>query len=409
VRSGALRRGAVLGAAILFPIVALLTALAATVLWGGITVLHPVYALLLAPYNSVWYALAMTALTCGLATLAGAGLQRWINPAEQAMGAAVLWLVLLALAALAAPGASYLLTWPLLPLLAAQGWLMSARGKRVGASARLMLLCAAALPGVLLFGPLVQVLFTALTMKMAGVVVLVLMLLLGVLAPLLALLRRRWVWPALPMAGAAACLVAGSLTGGVSERQPAPDTLVYMFDGMSGKASWLSSTPELDSWLKPLFGAQPRQAALPALFGADPRRYWNAPAPVLAIEAPRMDVLADRSDGKVRSLTVHLSSPRQAPLLRVHAEGVQVLGATLQGKTISATPQKEWAMSAYGLPAEGADLVLQVAAGQPFKLRMIDRSYGLPSAGQGERARDMMIQPFGASDSVQAVRVVAFE
>ncbi len=409
MRRGVLRRGAVIAAAILFPIVAVLLAIGIAAAWGGITVLHPVYALLFEPYNSGWYAVAMAASACGLATLVQGGLRRWISPAEQAMGAVLVWLVLLVLTAIAMPGASYLFTWPLLPLLLAQGYLLSARGRAMGPDRRAWLLAAAALPGVLLIGSLVHILFVALTLKMAGIAVLVMLLFLGLLAPLLSLLQRRWVWPALPLVLALGCLAAGSATSSASPQRPVPNSLTYIRDGMSGKAFWVSSTPELDGWLKSVLGPGAQRGAIPALFGDDPRGYWSAPAPASDIEAPRLNVLSDTSEGEVRTVRMHLGSPRLAPLLRVHVEGVDVLGARLQGKIISSTRQKVWVMSAYGLPQEGAELVLQVSAGRPFKLRMIDRTYGLPRLGQGERAPDMIMQPSGASDSVQAVRVVAFD
>ena len=409
LRSGALRAGRSAIAALLFPVICAALAGACTLLWSGVTLLHPGYRLLLEPYNGHWYMLALLALPTGLFALIQSRLQRWVRPAELAIGAALLWIGLLLASALLVPGASFLLTWPLLPALLVLAGLFSRAGARLSADARLLLLLCAAAPGVILFAPLLRNLFIALTFQMAGVAVVALLLLLGILAPLLALLTRRRVWPALPLVGSLVCLVAGSLTARASATQPQPDSLFYVQDGNSGKSSWLSGDTALDDWLRPVFGAHPLQRKVPELFGNAAQLYWVAPAPPLGVPAPAIEVLQDAPEGKLRRIVVRVRSMRGAPQLRVFAEGATVQGATLQGHRLWLAPQQEWTFAAYGFPAAGAELTLKVTPGQPLHLRVVDRTYGLPPVSLAARGPGKISQPKAPSDSVLALRVLDFK
>ncbi len=136
--------------------------------------------------------------------------------------------------------------------------------------------------------------------------------------------------------------------------------------------------------------------------------YWNAGAPDLGIAAPQMDVIKDESDGAVRRISLRLKSPRQAPEIKVYVEGVTVSKATLDGAPVLKDAHPLWGLSAYGLPAEGAEFSFEVPAGKPFMVRMYDRSYGLP-ASVPKRSADTIAEPLGMSDSVRAHRVLAFK
>lgn len=408
VRNGALRAGRVIVAAILVPLTALLFAIGSTLLWTGVAALHPQYATLMEVYNSPLYTGAFVALTIGLFAMVPFGLRRWFAVMELAAGAMLAWVVLLLLTALIVPGASFVFTWPMVSLLPAYAWLISARGRAAQADTRLVLLVAAAAPAVFLFAPLIRTLFIALTTQLAGVAVLLLVLMLGLLSPLAVLLQRRRVFPALPLLGGLGLLVTASLTAAVSPEHPRANTLFYAEDGRSGKAMWLSPDARLDSWNGPLFGASPRQRKVPELFGDRARQYWAAPAPRQHLAAPVMEVIEDRTEGRARWLTLHISSPRNAPQLKMYGEGVEVLHATLDGATVTDGVQKEWAMAAYNLGPAGAELKMKVRAGNPFRLRLIDRTFGLPAAVP-PRHPDMIIQPLGTSDTIQSVIAVDFQ
>lgn len=406
-RSGAVRRRRVLLSAVLLPLLALAVALACTVLWLAISATNPHYKGLMDMYNSHWYWLGLVTTAGGLFMALQSWLLRRFALMELALGAATLWSVLMLASALAMPGASFLLTWPLVPVLGAYAFLLSPQAVALSAPKRMLVLLAAAAPGVMLFAPLLRILLIAMTTRLAGVVVFLLVLLLGLMFPLLDMLKRRFLSVALPLAAGAALLALGTVTGQVSAEQPNPNHLSYIVDGKSD-AIWMSSDAVLDRWLKPIFGPAAARRALPEVYGARARPYWTAPAPSLGIEGPTLALLQDEIAGGKRTIVMRISSVRGAPEVKVIVEGTDVLSASMHGQSMLKATRENWSMTAYGLPAEGTEVQIVVKAGRPFVVRVIDRSYGLP-ASVPAREKTMIAQPFGSSDSIRAVQAMSFQ
>ena len=93
---------------------------------------------------------------------------RRINTPNLMMGSLCCWLILLCLTVFVAPGASYLFTWPLLFNLAALAYMFAQRlGERVAVQ-HLAVLALCALPGVVLFVPVIYLTGIALTLDSFG-------------------------------------------------------------------------------------------------------------------------------------------------------------------------------------------------------------------------------------------------
>ncbi|MES2300237.1 MAG: M28 family peptidase [Pseudomonadota bacterium] len=410
VRSGELRLVRTVVASVVLPFIAIIIAVACTLLWGGIKGIHPQYKSLFDVYNSHWYWMAFVALAIGLFMLAHAVVRRWLRAYECAVGAALLWVVLLFVCVKTAPGATFILTWPLIPALAALAYLFTKSGQGLTQQARLLLLVGTAAPGVIMFAPLVRTLYVAMTTAAGGIALFVMVLLLGLFVPLLSLLKRRFVFPAVPMAAALMLLIVGSLTAGVSATQPATNNLVYMRDGASGNAMWLSTDAALDSWNRPVFGDKAVMRQVPEVFGAKARPYWTAPADALPVPpaAPTVEILHDEVVGEVRTIGIRLKSMRAADELKMYAEDAEVLSASVRGRPVLSEPKEDWLFAAYNMGAEAADIEMTVKPGKPFLVRVIDTSYGLPASGPAHRKPDMIMRPFGVSDAVRAVTSVGF-
>ena len=172
----------------------------------------------------------------------------------------------------------------------------------------------------------------------------------------------------------------------------------------------MSGDARRDRWTAPLFGAQARQRTLTELYGPEARPAWVQPAPALALPAPAIRLLSDITvDGK-RVVDLDISSPRAAPVLAASVEGIAVLSASIQGHVAGsgAVAAGKWRVDASGMGATPVRLDLVVPPGQPFTVRVHDRSYGLPK-GMAPRPPTMIIQPFGASDTTMLVRTMTFE
>ncbi|UUZ50700.1 hypothetical protein LP420_13685 [Massilia sp. B-10] len=158
---------------------------------------------------------------------------------------------MLTAASLVAPGASFLLLWPLLPVLVSFIALATAWGKAQSHSLRAAILLLGAAPGIVLFAPFVRQIFIALTPQMAGVAVLLVVLMLGLMTPLLALMGGRRALPGGAVLVGALLMAGAATEAGFSNAAPRPNNLSYVQHGTDGY--WLSSDRALDAWTRQFF------------------------------------------------------------------------------------------------------------------------------------------------------------
>lgn len=361
-------------------------------------------------YHAELYLLAFLALTVALTSAVFMLLRGRAGVESLVAGALLWWLALMLATCVYAPGASYLFTWPLLFSLAPL-WLALMSPAAGGLSplenpsaALFAALLAAALPGVVLMSPLLQQVFTALTLERVWVVAVLAALLLGLLVPHLALLARpyRWLVPGAAALAFATLLAAGLLRPSFDAAHPKPDSIFYGLDAGTGQAIWGSMDREPDKWTARFVSSEPRRQPLPAFFSAiSDTLYLQAPAPVAPLEAPRAELLADSAQGNVRTVRMRLSSPRRANVLTLYLDSkVEVLRATVNGNLIDVgnTPalksfKDHWTLRFYAVPPEGVDVTAEIMTAEPLKVRLVDLSYGLPQmegVAAPERPADMI-------------------
>jgi hypothetical protein len=376
----------------------------AQLLWMGAKWLHPAYAAMAHgnTYNSHWYLAAIVALALAAFCALAARLQHKVPGNALALGSMMVWAALLMTTAIVLPGATFLLTWPLLAMLLALGLCLHRPG--MGQGSRCLVLLAGAAPGVLMFTPLVWGVFVGLTPNMTWVAALVTVQLLGLLAALLAPLAR-------PLGGLAlllglVLLGVGSASSGSDAARPRQANLFYLQDGQSGKALWLSTDTELNAWSRQYIPAGSMRAPQPTLFGNDAPPIWSSPAPSFEVTAPVLTVLSDQKGASMRQLELEVKSLRAAAHILVTVEGATVYRSYLNTRLLTRVPRAAWALSANAIGPDGVRLTLEVEPGKPFVIRARERSYGLPAAGKAAMPADMILQPFGSAGTTQSLQVV---
>ena len=100
---------------------------------------------------------------------------------------------------------------------------------------------------------------------------------------------------------------------------------------------------------------------------------------------------------------------RAAPNFLVTLEGVKVLSSSLNGRPLTDRPRAAWALRASGMQDQAIHLDLDIEAGKAFRIRVRERSFGLPLNNLPSRPAEIMHQPFGSSDSSQSVQVTEFK
>jgi len=348
-------------------------------------------------YYSGIYALGFLAATLALAIVLYGFAGRQAGAYNLTLGTLVPWLMLCCLSTLLLPRVSYVFTWPLLLALigiAASMLLPNPRGRSRASYVRMaiVLLCGAA--AIALLAPFIYLLHLALTVGLATVTAVLIVLTAGILAgPVVFLVGgegvRVPVWSSLGLAFAAAGLfLAGGLLSGFDADHPRPDSILYALDADSGEAIWATLDEETDAYTSRFVRPNAARGRLEDFLPlGSPGLFSEAPAVPLA--APAVEVLGDHASGDTRTLRLRVSSPRGAKYLSLWLQSddpqdpdTPVLSAAVDGEPVEGPtdlgPWGRWGVEFRTLPKDGVVLTLEVRAGAPLQLRVVDSSDGLP-------------------------------
>jgi hypothetical protein len=385
LRIGALRGRAIAGSAGAKLVELIAAVAAATAVTFVAAASHDEFGRLGDTYDHDGYVAGIAALSAAIA-IASVMIQRRRSALDVAAGAALPWALLAAATAVWAPGAAFLFTWPLLG--SALGLIGGLRRRCAGSGGAPISLGLQASPVVVLVIPMIPVLMDGLTLALAGVAAAITVLALGLLASHVAIVSQRLGlrWPALVAAVGAAFIVHATVRRTPSVERPRQDSVLYAQDTDAGQAVWASSDAALDDWTRPLFVDARAFGPLPNFMPVWDRAFWQARAPVVPLSPPSLDIVSDTTAAGVRTLRILTASTRGARSVIVVVQAGRVLGYRVDGVAPGA-PFDEPPPGAPGpwdlwLEAGGArpwELELQLVAGTPVVLRVLDRSDGLPA------------------------------
>jgi hypothetical protein len=313
-------------------------------------------------------------------TLLLAFFRRRLGLQELSLAALSLWCVLSWLLALTLPSGSYLLFWPL--LLALAGTLsmhLFRAGSGAGPSLRSLPAIAAA---ILLFAPVVYLLYIFLTLQMVTVAAA------AVLVGLFLLIAVPWeasygvssrMIAMVPGAGAAICLIAGMALSGHTPEHPRADSIVYSLNADENSAVWITYDRSADEWTRQFLTANPQgpQPQQKYLAGLD-RAFLSAPAPVLPLLPPLLENLEHKQEGEVHRLKLRIRSQRNAGALYLRfPEGVQPVSVKAAGRDVPMQKGGRFGLTWFGLGNDALELELAVT-GPADSVWLMDRSNSLP-------------------------------
>jgi hypothetical protein len=310
------------------------------------------------------------------------------------------WMLLMWAVSLAAPGASYYLTWPLLFALLPLSWVVLIRERDRHRGLELGVLAVAVLPAVFLVpGVAYQMVGLLHRMEymlgMAGTVPV-----LGVwalfIAPLIGLYLLhlnalsggatrpyRWAVPGVTALVALTLLGWASITSGFDAEHPRPNHIAYELNADTGEARFVSLDPELDSWTSQFFPDDPATADFEIQAGMETTAL-SAPTTAVPLETAAVDVMTDGTTDGVRTLTFRITSPRGAPELEAEiiAKG-EILSASIDGRALDLTdyaPARdgELRFGYAGIDTDGIELTLAVRSTDAIELAVTEATYGLP-------------------------------
>jgi hypothetical protein len=352
----------------------------AQLLWTFLIVLRPGYAEMIDPWRPGWFRVGVVALVATVVLTWYGLLRRRIGAWPLTIGALAWFAVLGLVLAAATPGGSYLAALP--ALAGAIGGVGALVARPVWA--RVAAAAAAAGVAVVILAPTVHLFFPALGLATGGAPAFFATLLGLALLPVL-----EWCYPtegrrwrstapaALAAVVAVACVATGLSVDRFDADHPAPAQLMYVLDGDTGQARWVSAEADPGEWTRRyVTGREDLSGPFPIL-GYE--ALAAGPAAPAALPAPGLGVTADATSGNRRTVTVRLVPRRPVRLVALGVErGVRVLEATVAGRALPAEAVGEGLGILFHAPPEdGIAVTLVLDRPGPVRLRVTDGSDGL--------------------------------
>jgi len=298
-----------------------------------------------------------------------------------ALGAMLAATLALLLASRGAPGASYVLAWPLLAAQAAWLALAAPRLHSWRPARRRMLLAAAAVPALLVIVPAAWDSAALLSPRWLLLPSMLVCLLLALSAMLFAHVRVRLVAAPLLLAGAAAIGMAYAAHPAWPEL-PAPNRLVYLKDTPSWQAYWMHPAGPLDAWTKQVFPNAMHPYVMPYTFGIDSEPVWYAAAPRDdTVAYPYLLIEKDDRRGDVRHVEFLLRSKNRAPELTLRLVGGDSVRTTVNGRVLMDRRYRGWQVTLHGVGERELRFAIDLVGDPPFTVFVQERIPGLPGTG----------------------------
>jgi hypothetical protein len=332
-------------------------------------------------YNSNIYRIAFIALAFAVVSFFYARFQRRADAANLLAGALVAGSVLLAIVGIKIPGASYLLTWPLLfGVVALAVFIQYGHGTGVSLKVSLTVLTLS-IPAIVLFSPLIHLTFLAAGLNWAAAPVALVAILFGLLLPQVQMVAPtgRWIIPVASLLVALVFFIGGSATSRFDKDHPMPNSVFYSVNVDSGKAVWASIDKRPDEWTSQFLKGPVQTGPMPGFVPSPYPGFVRSEAPVLPLAPPDLGLVSETTGEAGRTLQLVIKSPRQAPTVFLAVDpNTEVLAASLDGKPIAIGQSGRFLMKCFAVPKEGVALALTTRPGQPVRIRAFDMSHGLP-------------------------------
>ena len=270
-------------------------------------------------YVNAAYGIAIVLLSAAVAWAAIAAVGRWTSRAAMVVCGALVGGIAALLASVSVPGASYLLVWPWLAgLVCAIGllrygardfWTHTAVGGSRSSLADAAASAWLALPAGLLAAPVIWILFTALGVRGAIPVSVLVALTLVLMMPLLLVIAGTS--PGRMALGvgvvAIATLVAAAVRIEPSASWPVRNNVFYARSLDDGKAVWGTRERAVDAWTSTIVGRAPQRGAPVPCF-AEAGQFLYRAASVVAPAATRVTVVRDELAGAERIVDLQIDS-----------------------------------------------------------------------------------------------------
>ncbi len=253
------------------------------------------------------------------------------------MGSLFGWAALMAMGSIIIPGASYILTWPLLFSIIPMG-LLFARGTNAHLSVLFMgLFTVFAIPVLYWYSNFAYLYFIAMGLDATGIAMIIVVLAMGLLVPHGHYIRKidRGIFPGLVFLAAVVFVLLGTMGARFDERFRKPSSLFYGTVADGAESFWASTDREPDAWNSVYLSDEPDTTTWSEWIPGAERKIWTGGAPPSNLLPPDISILEDGVRDDLRTLSLRVVSQRAAPILYMFLPPeVEIVGVNLNGEEI---------------------------------------------------------------------------
>jgi hypothetical protein len=320
-----------------------------------------------------------------------------------------------------------LFVWPSVFATAAARHLLTRPKDRAFGWGDLTVLTVLGAPVFLLLFPVVWAFQIGLNITAAPIIAATVVLMLVLLLPLfeIATCDSRWWLPGLTLGLAAAFTALGMIDARPGPGRPLPGDLVYALDRESNNAMWATMQDSDDGWIERFVDTSSQPSDLAPFLAGNQRPYRLAAAPLVEALPAATTVVADVTDGRVRTVAIEIRSAIGPELMNISpapgssvalraVNGVRFDGGMGPGGGTAPSPAAgDWLLQHYGGPPEGV-LLLELQSERletPIEFVLVEFFMRLPPIPGAELERPPGVVAHGRrlTDVSLFRQVLAFE
>ncbi|MFP4467709.1 MAG: M28 family peptidase [Bacteroidales bacterium] len=354
-----------------------------------------------------WYAFA----AAGACVIFYLLFRKSTSPRDLSGGALLAWALLMIMAAIVLPGASYLFSWPLLFSLLSLGVAISTPAGRHRAACQylmILLLILVAVIALSWFPLLTWQLSMTMGLEASGPAMVITGLMVGLLIPHFDFISRvkPWTFPTVVLLAGLAFIFVGSLQLDYNERHRKPVNLQFVSCGNTGESWWVSSDSETNEWSRNFLTDTPDTLLMTDLFPYNSTPLLVASANERPPVPPSVILLDDRIENGERVLKLKIipeqETARISHYFQTNAKEVSIRLGENTGNPLDPGGQPRqplhppgnsgWQFMFFFAPPEnGYELTIYASSEEPVQLHLNSHVYGLPEVATRFSMPDYMM------------------
>ncbi|MFE3846995.1 M20/M25/M40 family metallo-hydrolase [Flavobacterium sp. LB3P45] len=319
----------------------------------------------------------------------------------------LIWIIINGFIAFSLQGAGFLIIPVYFALISFGIFIVTQKSNKI-----LNLICG--IPALLIIAPFIQMFPVGLGLKVLFGSALLTVLTFALLLPVFGAFAKKGRWSSVFFILAIAFFVKAHYSSGYEFGKAKSNSLLYVYNKDTNKASWMTYDTNLDSWTKNYLGEKPKQATAmedtPLFSKYNSKFTYQADAPIKVLEKPTIEFLEDRIIGNQRYLKMRISPNRKVNRYDIFANEKMTLhnfkanGASTLGQKGSKYKRNgKKILSYYVIDNLPLEMQFSMDATTNLDMALMESSFDLmtnPLFSMKKRENWMMPTPFILNDAV---------